>query len=69
MVDQTERRRQHELVVRENIVSQHVVMMFGRDVAEEFECRTHCYSCHHFTKLFVAFAAFWIKTTRNAMAG
>jgi hypothetical protein len=42
MVDQTERRRQHELVVRENIVAQQVVMMFGRDVSEEFECRSHC---------------------------
>jgi hypothetical protein len=31
MVDQTDRRRQHELVLRENIVAQQVVMMTGRD--------------------------------------
>jgi hypothetical protein len=29
-------------VLRENIVAQQVVMMIGRDVPEEFECRSHC---------------------------
>ena len=39
MADQTERRRQHELVLRENIIAQQVVMMIGRDFPEDFECR------------------------------
>jgi hypothetical protein len=53
MVDQTDRRRQQELVVRENIDAQQVLMMIGRDFPKTLNaCRSH------FTKLFVAFAAF-----------
>jgi hypothetical protein len=35
MVDQTDRRRQHELVVRGNIDAQQVLMMIGRDFPTE----------------------------------